>query len=51
MGKNTLNLALVIAGGFLIDFGFLHISSIKSFSLSIAAIGAIMFTIGFWRLK
>ena len=50
MGENTLNLAIILIGGFLIDLGFLYLHASRSFSYTSMIIGAIIFWLGFRRL-
>lgn len=50
MKENTINLLLIIAGGFIIDLGFLYLSSAKSKSLTMIVLGLILFWNGFRRL-
>lgn len=50
MNQNTISLALILIGGFLIDLGFLYFHASKSFSYTTIIMGAIIFWLGFRRL-
>lgn len=50
MKENTLNLLMILVGGFIIDLGFLYLSATKSKSLTMILLGLIIFWNGFSKL-